>query len=86
MHGYYVLPFLLGDTGRPRRPQERPAGGRAAGAGRARGTDAPDETAEQLAEALASMASWLGLDAGVEVTGAGDLGPRPAAAVAVAAA
>lgn len=81
IHGYYVLPFLLGDSyvGRVDLKADR--------AGRrllvqsahaepdlaARGTDEV-EVVERLAGELRSLAIWLGLD-DVHVTGRGDLGP-----------
>ena len=65
VHGYYVLPFLFGDTLVARcRPQGRPRGGRAARAGgalgarRAAGGRRPRWSAE-----LAQLADWLGLSA-----------------------
>ena len=77
VHGYYVLPFLLGDqlVARVDLKADRQAG-RAAGAGRPtrrRGPSAPLVGAA-LAEELRLMADWLELD-DVAVTGAGDLAP-----------
>ncbi|MER9473517.1 winged helix-turn-helix domain-containing protein [Mesorhizobium sp. M0520] len=80
-YGYYVLPFLLGDSivGRVALRADRPAGVLRVHAAYAE-PGAPPQTAAALFEELKQMQGWLGLER-IEVTAAGDLG-RPLADIA----
>ena len=79
--GYYVLPFLLGDTYVARVDLKSDRTGRRLLVQAAhaepdlseRGTD-EDEVAERLGDELQTMAAWLGLD-DVVVVDRGDLAP-----------
>jgi uncharacterized protein YcaQ len=87
IHGYYVLPFLLGDelVARVDLKSDRQEGVlRVQGAYAEDGVDPThvEHVATELAEELRAVAGWLGLERGVTVAGRGDLAPALVAAVA----
>jgi hypothetical protein len=76
VHGYYVLPFLLGEGIAARVDLKADRQARVLRVQSAHAEPgAPPETAERLMDELLLMARWLGLER-VEVSGRGDLAPQ----------
>jgi uncharacterized protein YcaQ len=83
VHGYYVLPFLLGDrlVGRVDLKADRQAGILRVQAAYAEPRVDPGEVAAALAAELRLLADWMALEQVAVVSGAGDLAPPLALAV-----